>query len=488
MPIGAQGKHNADMRNQEKQKLLRRLPQVDELLRAEVGNELQGEYPRRIVVEAIQRVLEDTRERVLTSRSSFQPEEILGTSFLSERIREQTRALSRRSLRPLINATGVILHTNLGRALLAEEARKNLSEIATSYCNLEFDLEQGVRGNRYSHVEDLLCRLTGAESAVVVNNNAGAVLLTLNTLASGREVIVSRGELVEIGGSFRIPEVMKGSGALLVEVGTTNKTHLKDYQQAINEKTGLLLKVHRSNFQMLGFTSEVSLTELVELGREKAIPVMEDLGSGCLIELSPYGLPGEPTVPETVKSGVEVVSFSGDKLLGGPQAGIILGKKESLDRIKANPIHRAVRIDKLTLSALESTLRLYLDQETVLSKIPTLHLLTIPLAVIHQRAKRLLRRLKKKFSSLPEIELVDTLSQVGGGALPLANLPSKALALKPRDFSVEELDRRLRGLDIPVIGRLNEDRLVLDMRTVQDNELKHIENALESIFQQHTEK
>lgn len=470
------------MRNQEKQSLLRRLPQVDELLRAEVGTELQREYPRRIVVEAIQRVLEDARKMVLASSPSSQPEEILATPYLSERIREQARSLNRRSLRPLINATGVILHTNLGRALLAEEAREDLSEIATRYCNLEFELEQGVRGNRYSHVEELLCRLTGAESAVVVNNNAGAVLLVLNTLASGKEVIVSRGELVEIGGSFRIPEVMRGSGALLLEVGTTNKTHLKDYQQAISEKTGLLLKVHRSNFQMLGFTSEVSLEELVELGREKGIPVMEDLGSGCLIELSSYGLPGETTVSEIVKSGVEAVSFSGDKLLGGPQAGIILGRKKSLDRIKANPIHRALRIDKLTLAALESTLRLYLDQETALNKIPTLRLLTTPLDVIQQRGKRLLRRLKKKFSSLLEMELVDVLSQVGGGALPSANLPSKALVLKPRDLSVEELDRRLRGSEAPVIGRLSEDRLLLDLRTVQDDELKSIEKALESIF------
>ncbi|UCD84861.1 MAG: L-seryl-tRNA(Sec) selenium transferase [Deltaproteobacteria bacterium] len=475
------------MGNEEKQSLLRKLPQVDELLRAEVGSELQREYPRRIVVEAIQKVLDDIRKKILSS-SSLPSEEILEAPYLSERIREQTRTLNRRNLRPLINATGVILHTNLGRALLAEEAWEDLSIIATSYCNLEFDLAQGVRGNRYSHVEELLCRLTGAESAVVVNNNAGAVLLTLNTLARGKEVVVSRGELVEIGGSFRIPEVMRGSGALLVEVGTTNKTHLKDYQKVISEKTGLLLKVHRSNFQMIGFTSEVGLPELVELGREKGIPVMEDLGSGCLIELSPFGLPGEPTVSEVVKSGVEVVSFSGDKLLGGPQAGIILGRKETLERIKANPIHRALRIDKLTLTALESTLRLYLDQETVLRKIPALRLLTTPLDAVHQRAKRLLRRLKKKFSSHFEIEVVDTLSQVGGGTLPQANIPSKALALKPIGFSVEELDRRLRGADLPVIGRLNEDRLLLDIRTVQDTELKSVEKTLESTLYQTTKK
>jgi L-seryl-tRNA(Ser) seleniumtransferase len=370
----------------------------------------------------------------------------------------------------VVNGTGVIVHTNLGRSLLAAQALEQMQQVARYYSNLEFDLEQGRRGSRYTHVEDILMELTGAEAALVVNNNAAAVLLALNTLAKGKEVIVSRGQLVEIGGSFRIPEVMTRSGAVLKEVGTTNKTHLRDYEAAISEETALLLKVHTSNYRIVGFMAEVSLEELVDLGQRHRLPVMEDLGSGTLLDVSRWGLEKEPTVVEVVQSGCDLVTFSGDKLLGGPQAGIIVGREKLVRALQGNPLNRALRIDKLTLAALEATLKLYRNEEQALRDIPTLAQMAIPLPKLHRRAKRLYRLLTK--DPLPEIslEIIPTTSQVGGGALPLSFLDSYALSFTPGLISVTELEQKFRSFSTPIIGRIEKDKFLLDVRTLHDDD------------------
>jgi len=352
-------------------------------------------------------------------------------------------------------------------------------DVSGTYSNLEYDLDLGERGDRYSHVEGLLCRLSGAESGLVVNNNAAAVLLVLNAMAEGKEVIVSRGELVEIGGAFRIPDVMKRSGALLKEVGTTNRTHLSDYEKAVGSQTALLLKVHTSNFRIMGFTSSVSLQELVQLGKQHDIPVMEDLGSGCLLDLTPYGLEKEPTVPEVIKASVDVVTFSGDKLLGGPQAGIILGKKKFIDPIKVNPLTRALRIDKLTLTALESTLLFYLDEKRAMREIPTLRMLSLDRSKLKGRGRRLLRRLSGVPQGGTEFILKEDISQVGGGAYPLQELPTMVVAVKPRNLSVNRLQENLRRGDPPIISRISRDELILDMRTVFDDEIPLLAAGIE---------
>jgi L-seryl-tRNA(Ser) seleniumtransferase len=328
-------------------------------------------------------------------------------------------------------------------------------------------------------VEEILCRLSGAESALVVNNNAGAVLLVLNTLAEGKEVIVSRGELVEIGGAFRIPDVMKRSGALLMEVGTTNRTHLNDYQKAIGPQTALLLKVHTSNFRVMGFTSEVSLEDLVQLGKEHHLPVVDDLGSGCLIDLTQYGLEKEPTVQEAIKTGVDAVTISGDKLLGGPQAGIILGKQECLELFKNNPLTRALRIDKLTLAALESTLLLYFDEKKAMEEIPTLQMLSLDTRKLKRRGKRLIKRLSGMTSKKAAFTLKEDVSQVGGGALPLQELPTMVVAIKPVELSVNSLEENLRKGDPPIISRISKEELLLDMRTVFDEEIPLLAAGIE---------
>jgi L-seryl-tRNA(Ser) seleniumtransferase len=328
-------------------------------------------------------------------------------------------------------------------------------------------------------VEEILCCLTGAESSLVVNNNAGAVLLVLNTIAEGREVIVSRGELVEIGGAFRIPDVMRRSGALLKEVGTTNRTYLSDYQKAINPQTALLLKVHTSNFRVMGFASEVSLQDLVQLGKQYQLPVVDDLGSGCLVDLSQYGLEKEPTVQETIKTGADAVTFSGDKLLGGPQAGIILGKKNLLDSVKVNPLTRALRIDKLTLAALESTLLLFFDEKRAMEEVPTLRMLSLDTRILKGRGRRLLKRLSGMMNEEITFTLREDVSQVGGGALPLQELPTMVIAIKPLDFSVNSLEENLRRGDPPNISRISKEELILDMRTVFDEEIPLLAASLE---------
>ena len=380
-------------------------------------------------------------------------------------------------LRRTINATGVVVHTNLGRSLLADDAVENLLTIASRYSNLEFDLSKGTRGSRYSNVEDILCEISGAEAAMVVNNNAGAVFLCLETISRDKKVIVSRGELVEIGGSFRIPDVMAKSGGILKEVGTTNRTHLKDYESAIENDTGLLLKVHKSNYSIVGFTAEVSLEDLVALGARYQIPVMEDLGSGTFVDFSKYGLLKEPTVQESVAAGADVITFSGDKLLGGPQAGIIVGKKDLLNDIKKNPMTRALRIDKLTLAALESTLRYYRNIDTVMGSIPTLRMLSLPFDHIETNAKELGKMLENIGDTRMSVKLINLSSRAGGGALPLLNLPSKGVGVEIQGISANSIEEYLRNNDLPVIGRIEDDIFIMDLRTVQDDELLTINNA-----------
>ena len=445
---------------------LRAIPKVDEVL-SWLGD--TDGAPPRLVKNAVREVLAAIRRDILAARP-LAPD-ALERESLTARIRARLAASRRLNFRPLINATGVVVHTNLGRSLLPSAALEHLLAVGGRYSNLEFDLATGKRGSRYSLVEDLLRELTGAEAALVVNNNAAAVLLVLGALAAGREVIVSRGQLVEIGGSFRIPEVMERSGARLVEVGATNRTHLRDYEQAISEETALLLKVHTSNYRITGFTSEVPLTELVALGARRHLPVMEDLGSGSLVDFSRFGLPREPTVQETVRAGADVVTFSGDKLLGGPQAGLIVGKREIIERIKKNPLNRALRIDKFTLAALESVLRLYFDEEQALAAIPTLAMLSQPRKLIEQRARRLRKRLAGLAADCCRVELARIDSMVGGGALPEAPLASCAVALRPARLSLNQLEERLRRAETPVIGRIEDDRFLLDLRTVADAEV-----------------
>jgi L-seryl-tRNA(Ser) seleniumtransferase len=459
------------MEPETRQRYLRTLPAVDELLHRPPIQTLLKLHSRPVVVDSIRKILDEKRRAILqgveeeaSAAGSLTPDQWTGA------VEEAVAATFRPSLRPLINATGVVLHTNLGRAPLSEEALRNLVKIAGGYSNLELDLETGERGSRYEHVEELLCRASGAESGLVVNNNAGAVFLALNSLAEGKEVIVSRGQLVEIGGSFRIPDVMRKSGARLVEVGTTNRTHLRDYEQAISAETALLLKVHTSNFRILGFTAEVPLKDLAALGAARSLPVMEDLGSGCLVDLSPYGIEHEPTVQETLRAGVDVVTFSGDKLLGGPQAGIILGKKNFIERIKKNPLNRALRIDKLTLAGLESTLRVYLDENRVRNLLPVMGMLTLPLKDLEGRARRFRKKLEKEISGECQITLREDSSQVGGGSLPLQGLPTRVVAIRPVRISAAALEERLRRSEPPVVARVKEEEVLLDLRTVARKE------------------
>ena len=459
------------MEPEARQRYLRTLPAVDELLHRPPIQTLLRNHSRPLVVDSIRKVLGEKRQTILqgveeeaAAAASLTPDQ------WADAVEEAVATTLRPSLRPVINATGVVLHTNLGRAPLAEEALRKLVEIAGGYSNLELDLETGERGSRYEHVEKLLCRVSGAESGLVVNNNAGAVFLALNSLAEGKEVIVSRGQLVEIGGSFRIPDVMRKSGVRLVEVGTTNRTHLRDYEQAITEETALLLKVHTSNYRILGFTAEVPLKELAALGAARGLPVMEDLGSGCFIDLSPHGIEHEPTVQETLQAGVDVVTFSGDKLLGGPQAGIVLGKKSFIDRIKKNPLNRALRIDKLTLAGLESTLRVYLDENRILSAVPALAMLACPLKELESRARRFQRKLGREISGECQITLREDSSQVGGGALPLQVLPTRVVAIRPLRLSASALEEKLRRSEPPVIARVKEEEVFLDLRTVAGEE------------------
>jgi L-seryl-tRNA(Ser) seleniumtransferase len=465
----------------EKQALLRRLPGVDYVLELWDKNHKGTVIPRPVVVQAIRNTIDNLRARIL-SEDEMVDETLLADPELLLNIERAAAKSMGFNLKRVVNATGVVIHTNLGRSLLSPKIAEHVADISSRYSNLEFDLEKGARGSRYSAVEGILCEISGAEAALVVNNNAGAVFVSLETLAKGREVIVSRGELVEIGGAFRIPDVMARSNAKLMEVGTTNRTHVRDYENAISSETGLLLKVHTSNFSIVGFTAEVSLEEMVALGKKYHLPVMKDLGSGSFVDFSKYGLMHEPTVQETVATGADVVTFSGDKMLGGPQAGIIVGKKDIIQRIKSNPINRALRIDKMTLAALEATLRLYRDERQAMAAIPTLRMLTMPVKTILQRARRLQNRFKKLRSDRLQSFIMDGASRVGGGSLPLQEIPSKCVGLRIEGLSSNAVEASMRRASPPVIVRIEDDLVVMDMRTVQDEELTVIADTVEKIL------
>lgn len=461
----------------DKKQLLKQLPGVDHLLSLTSSDERFKSFPRNVIRDSVRHAIDQTRKDILADlQANINDDLLLAKACSLSKQRIQPRLVN------LINATGVVLHTNLGRALLCEEALDNIRTVAQSYSNLELNIKTGKRGIRYQAVEDLICELTGGESAIAVNNNAGAVFLALNTIAKDREVVVSRGELVEIGGSFRIPDVMAKSGGILKEVGTTNRTHLRDYENAVCDETGLFLKVHTSNYKIQGFTADVALNDMVELGRTKNIPVMEDLGSGTLIDFSKYGLPSEPPVSTSVKTGADVVTFSGDKLLGGPQAGIIVGRKQTIDRIKSNPLTRALRIDKLTLAALESTLKLYLDEQSAIEKIPTLRMLTLPVDTIYKKADLLLNTIRAKVQTQARIDLADMNSRPGGGSFPELNLPTRCVVIEPLDMSVSSLEKQMRLSTPAIIGRIEDNRYILDPRTIQDGQEDTISSTLARIL------
>ena len=434
--------------------LLRKIPKVDDLLRNPALAETIAQYGDHAVTEAIRRELDALRQKILSGQAAALPEQ----SSLCQQIIMQVLRNSLPSFRNVINGTGIILHTNLGRSCLSEKAAQAVYEASRSYSNLEYDLQTGKRGSRYSHVENILCRLTGAESALVVNNNAAAVLLVLSALTQGGQVIVSRGELVEIGGSFRVPEIMESCGAQLKEVGATNKTHLHDYEKAINEHTKALMKVHTSNYRIIGFSETPGLSDLAELGHKYGLPVIEDLGSGCLLDLKQFGIHDEPSVQNSIQAGVDVVSFSGDKLLGGPQAGIILGKKKYLDILKQHPLNRAMRVDKMTLAALEATLRSYdSGSET---DIPVIAMLSAQPEALLENAKQLASLLADAGISC---QILSTEGRVGGGSVPNHSLPSYAVAF---DRDVNRLEETLRKGMHPIIGRIHEGKYLLDVRTL----------------------
>jgi L-seryl-tRNA(Ser) seleniumtransferase len=455
--------------------LRERIPKVDKLLSEPSCRRLLADHPRPLVLTALRQTLEELRSAARGGRltpANLEPAAICAAI-------EQRLAVGETfSLRRVVNGTGVVLHTNLGRSPLAPRLREQLADIAFGYSTLEYDVTTGERGTRYAHVEQLICTLTGAEAALVVNNNAAAVLLVLSAMAAGREVIVSRGELVEIGGSFRIPDVMKQGGALLKEVGATNRTHVKDYRDAITDQTAMLLKVHCSNFAVVGFTAEVSVAELAALGHEHGIPVVADIGSGNLVDWQ--GIPGmtEPRVQEYLAAGADLVTFSGDKLLGGPQAGIIVGRAAVVNPLKKHPLLRALRVDKLTLAALEGTLRLYRDERQALAEIPTLRLLRLTADELKKKGQQVVRRLRKQLPDSLVIELISGVSQVGGGALPLAELPTWLVAIRSGSFSASEIEAGLRCQPVPVIGRIARGDFLLDLRTVGDDDWSAVVDGL----------
>ncbi|MCL4502692.1 MAG: L-seryl-tRNA(Sec) selenium transferase [Deltaproteobacteria bacterium] len=461
--------------------LLRQLPQVDELLRHPALLPAVTPLPRALAAAQVRRTLADIRERLANAPLAQLPLE-LDQEDLLQQILKALQAAAYPSIRRVINATGVVIHTNLGRSPLAAAALAQIQEVGACYSTLEYDLAKGERGSRHDHLEGLLKEITDCEAALVLNNNAGAVLLALTALAQGKEVIISRGQLVEIGGSFRLPEIMAVSGARMREVGATNKTHLRDYEQAIGDETAVLLKVHPSNFRITGFTSEVSLPDLVALGRRYNLLVVEDLGSGCLVDLSRYGIEREPTVQETIKAGADLVLFSGDKLLGGPQAGLALGSREVVSRLRRHPLTRALRPDKLTLAGLEATLRLYLDEPGPMEAIPTLRMLSRPLNELDRQAKALARSLRRALGEGIQVRVVDSIGRVGGGALPQVSLPSRALALTAPPLSPQQLEARLRQADPPVIARIEQDQLLLDMRTLPPDDLPVLKAALQVVL------
>ncbi len=469
------------MPTDEQRRVLSQLPAVDELLSSLVAQAWLEAHPRPLVLQAIRSALADLRTQILTADGPDALEAVQADmATIDECIGTHLATAARASPRPVVNATGIIVHTGLGRSLLPAPAAAALQAAAAHHCAVEVDLDSGQRGSRQAHLEPLLRDLTGAEAALVVNNNAAAVLLVLNSLTEAKEVIVSRGELVEIGGSFRMPDVMAKSGCTMVDVGTTNRTHLSDYEDAITPDTAALLRVHPSNYRVVGFSEQPSLQEMARLAAERGLLLLEDLGSGVLQDISPYGISDEPLVPHSIAAGVDVTTFSGDKMLGGPQAGVIVGKSEPLGRIRSNPLARALRIDKMTVAALEATLRLHLDAGQAFAEIPTLRAISTPPETVRERADALAGALPPTVIEGADVSIVETAAQVGGGSLPTEDLSSWAVALAPNSISPDELARRLRLADPAVMGRIQRDRFLLDMRTVADDELGAIVSALEA--------
>ncbi|MDQ7031670.1 MAG: L-seryl-tRNA(Sec) selenium transferase [Desulfonauticus sp.] len=462
--------------------LFSKLPSMEKLL-----HKMQSHFPdvpTLLLKDKINIYLEHIRQKIKTGSIG---EQNLKSATFENHLKDFLYHKLQPNFKKVINGTGVIIHTNLGRSLLAKQAIKAVTLACNNYSNLEFNLETGQRGSRYAHVEELLCLITGAQAALVVNNNAAAVLIVLETLAKNKEVIVSRGELVEIGGSFRIPDVMAKSGAILKEIGTTNRTHLKDYKQAINENTAALMKVHTSNYRILGFYKSVSLSQLASLAKEHHLPLIEDMGSGNLLSFAQVSKNNnflkdfdEPTVQESIRAGVDVISFSGDKLLGGPQAGIIVGQKKFIDQIKTNPLNRAVRIDKMTLAALEATLRLYLDLEKALTEIPTLKMIFISPSTLKNRATKLAHKLKQ----LPDIsaKTCRSTSKIGGGSLPETTLPTYLVQIKIKNLTPEQIRKKLLQANPPIIGRIENDIFCLDVRCLLSSDLPIIVKIFKSII------
>jgi L-seryl-tRNA(Ser) seleniumtransferase len=473
--------------------VLRSLPSIDRLLAGEVAERLSAELSRDRVRDLLRDIADEIRAELsrrkadgkssdgqgrATQSPALTPQSLI--SEIERRLEARAASLAAGLLRRVINATGVIIHTNLGRAPLAQAAIDALADAGSHYSNLEYDLESGARGHRESHCQELLARLAGSEAAVVVNNNAAAVMIVLNTLADGGEVIVSRGELIEIGGSFRIPDVMEKSGARLREVGTTNRTRIADYERVINERTKLILRVHPSNYRIIGFTERASVHEIAELARRAGIPSFEDLGSGCLIDLSPYGVSGEPVVGESLKAGISVVSFSGDKLLGGPQAGIIAGSREIIGRVRENPLMRALRVDKMTYAAIEATLRLY-ERGAAESKVPVIRAIAASRNEIEERAASFGRSVGARTSGRFKASCENGESVIGGGSAPEVKLPTVLVALEHSDLSATSIEERLRRNAVPIITRTERDHVLIDLRTVAADEEAIILDALAAI-------
>ncbi|MFH1228123.1 MAG: L-seryl-tRNA(Sec) selenium transferase [Planctomycetota bacterium] len=469
--------------SEQRNQLLRVIPSIEELLQFSSITALLDQFPRPMVVEATRRTLESLRQRIKSLDKKEMPDfSIPDKAKLFAEIEKSLRKKTMPLFCKVINAAGIVLHTALGRAMLAPAVLEAFNKHLSGYTRLATDLSTGKRKSRDTIIEELICEITGAEAATVVNNNAAATVLLLSTLVKGKEVICSRGQMVEIGGSFRIPEIMETSGARLVSVGATNRTHLKDYEKAITKETGALLRVHNSNFRIIGFTAEVPIDELVKLGHKRRLLVIDDLGSGALVDLQSYGLGDEPLVATSVKAGADVICFSADKLIGGPQGGIIIGKKKYIELIRKNPLMRALRVGKLSLVALEATLKLFRDKDTLLKTHPTLRMLTADVKTIGGRATVLMNDLRESVPSLG-IKVLDEYSQPGSGSLAGYNIPTKVLAIKANTISSKELAERLRLREVPIFTRLKDDHVLFDMRTVQSGEEPEIVQALQVIME-----
>ena len=466
-----------------KKELFKKIPAVNDLLEDKKGKELIENYNHNLVLKAIRSILDEKRNMIAkTPEAELKKKDInLENDIIFNEIEDYLQNYLAPKLENVINATGTIVHTNLGRSLLSRKAIEALVNVAENYSTLEIDKKTGERGSRYNNVREYLIELTGAEDGLVVNNNAAAVLLILDQFAKDKEVILARGEMVEVGGSFRIPEVMEKSGAQLVEVGATNKVYKKDYEKRINENTGMLLKVHTSNYKVMGFTEEVKLKELVELGKEYNLPVVEDLGSGIINDLSDLGLKDEPTVADKISQGADLVSFSGDKLLGGPQAGIIVGKEEYISKLKKNPLTRALRVDKFTLSSLEATLKAYIKEEAR-ETIPTLQMISEDIDLIKNKAQKLSDKLKELDNEKIDIEIDKDASKTGGGAFPIQKIPTYVTKVQVNDMDLNELSYKLRMNNPPIFTRLHDDFMLFDLRTIKESEIDKIVQAFRNII------